>query len=339
MKRTRTTLRHLRRKLHESLAGVQDIDPPHCVAPLVMKGAAWDPRARRSVLRDCHFAIGRTARRAWPRSGKVAPGKESARTLHAHKTIRAEISYWTASAYWRKRDYRATLMYAKEAEESHADVITVRAASLRGYVGAAKQRYAEALALFHSARDAYNGCRERDRNLLERIVVQIASLEVTLRSARSLGSHVMPQELTRIPEVPGMPRVPGVFRMQIAALDAWLYAFDDEKANAYRRVRIAEDLAPSAAWRVWALANRANISLAFGDVEAAGMFAEHGREIADSLQWNSTADEERVALLFLAEALAVTNPPEAVDMLSCYDALTTPIDRGLLFNSDVRCGS
>lgn len=139
--------------------------------------------------------------------------KESARTLHAHKTIRAEISYWTASAYWRKRDYRATLMYAKEAEESHADVITVRAASLRGYVGAAKQRYAEALALFHSARDAYNGCRERDRNLLERIVVQIASLEVTLRSARSLGSHVMPQELTRIPEVPGMPRVPGVFRM------------------------------------------------------------------------------------------------------------------------------
>src|SRR5579884_2282241 len=105
----------------------------------------------------------------------------------AHRTIRAELAYWLAAAHWRKGDHDAVLRYALEAESADADVISVRATSLRGYVAAARGMFPEALGYFGLARRAYEACRERDRNLLERIVVQIASLEVLLRSAKLKG--------------------------------------------------------------------------------------------------------------------------------------------------------
>jgi DNA-binding CsgD family transcriptional regulator/tetratricopeptide (TPR) repeat protein len=259
----------------------------------------------------------------------------AARALGAHRTIQAEIAYWTASAYWRKRDYEATLAHAQKAEDAQADVISVRAATLRGYVAAARERFPEALAVFHAARQSYDQCRERDFNLLERIVVQIASLEVTLRSNAVGATHMLAPGAEHEAEARAR-RIPGVLRMQIMAMDAWLYAFDDDQTKAYRQVRIAEDLAPNTAWRMWALANRANIALAFGDLPIGRELAEQAREIADALDWNDTADEERVGLLFLAEALTVTDPLRSVEVLRRYDRLTTEIDRGLLFHDDIR---
>jgi DNA-binding CsgD family transcriptional regulator len=259
----------------------------------------------------------------------------AARALHAHPTIRAEIAYWVAFAHWTKRDFDATLRQAVIAERSGADVVSVRASTLRGFVAAAKERFADALALFRSAREAYDRCRERDRDLLERIVAQIASLEVTLRSARIQGSHHLPEHIARVPQLDGRA-APGVLRMAISAMDAWLYAFDGDRRNAYRKVRICEVLAPGDPWRVWALANRANIAIAFADVDVAAEFAAHARDIADTVDWDATSDEERVGLLFLAEALAVTDPLSAVALFRQYEELTTRIDRTLLFHDDVR---
>src|SRR6202035_2106514 len=102
---------------------------------------------------------------------------------------------------------------------------------------------------------SYGACRESDPDLVERILVQIASLELTLRSA-SIGSTQASR--SDVVGMAGGARLPGVFRMQIAALDAWLYALDGDRANAYRNIRVAEDLAPTPPWRMWALANRAN---------------------------------------------------------------------------------
>jgi DNA-binding CsgD family transcriptional regulator len=124
--------------------------------------------------------------------------------------------------------------------------------------------------------------------------------------------------------------------MQIAALDAWLFAFDDDSLNAYHQVRLAEDLAPNPAWRVFALANRAQIAAVFGEGAIAREFAKQALEILDAVDWEKTADEERFGLLLLAEILAPIEPLSAVDVLRRYDALTTHIDRSLLFTSDVR---
>ncbi len=257
------------------------------------------------------------------------------RALGGHRTIRAEVAYWIAYAHWIRRDYVAALKCARVAEAERADVVSVRAASLRGFVAVAKERYAEALALFRSALKSYARCRERDPDLAERIVVQIASLEATLRSRAVAGTHRLRSDECSIPDA-GTRGLPGVFRMQIAALDAWLFAFEDDRRGAYRSVRAARRLAPTQAWCVWALANTANIALAFGEHGIAADFGAEALEIAARVEWPSTTDEERVGLLFLAEALAVTDPVAAVETLGRYDALTTAIDRSLLFRDDVR---
>src|SRR6202011_95655 len=94
------------------------------------------------------------------------------------------------------------------------------------------------------------------------IVTQIAGLEVALRSETITGTHNLPDEFGRLSgDVEG--DVPSVFRMEVAIFDAWLYAFDDDYHNAYRKARIAEDLSPAPAWRVFALSNRAKIAIAF----------------------------------------------------------------------------
>jgi DNA-binding CsgD family transcriptional regulator len=256
----------------------------------------------------------------------------AARNLGAHPAIQAEIAYMLAFVHWMKRAYSAVLHYAVEAERARADVISVRAAMLRGYVAIAKERYPEALALFKSAREKYDKCKERDQNLLERISVQIASLEVTFRSATISGTHARtdPGEVVA-------DRTPGVLRMQIAAMNAWLHAFDDdERPNAYRQARIAEDLAPNPAWRMWALGNRALLTAAFGDLYGAAEFAAAALEIVDRIDWNETVDEQRIGLLFLTEVLTLTDPLSAVRVFDRYDALTSKIDRAHLFHDDIR---
>ena len=259
----------------------------------------------------------------------------AAETLHAHRAIRGEIAYMLAFVYWMKREHQEVLRYALAAEKARADVISVRAASLRGYVAEADQRYLEALRLFRFALDAYRSCRERDADLVERIVVQIAALETALRSAAVGGTHALPPEIGRIGDGTAAG-VPSVFRMETAALDAWLFAFDGDRAGAYRSVRVAQALAPDARWRVWALAHRAKISAAFDDAAWAADFAAEARELSEDLDWNATDGEERLALVHLAEVLAQTDPLAAVQVFERYEALTSRPDRALLLHDDVR---
>jgi DNA-binding CsgD family transcriptional regulator/tetratricopeptide (TPR) repeat protein len=255
--------------------------------------------------------------------------------LGAHHAVKGEIAYVLALAHWLDRDLRAVLHYAVIAERAEADVISVRASSLRGYVALAKEYYAEALELFRFALRAYRACRERDADLVLRIVVQIAALEVTLRSATIVGTHALPDGSGRYQDDPAAD-VPDVFRMQIAALDAWLYAFDGDRKKAYRKIRVAERLSPNDAWRVWALSNRAQISSALGDRDWAGEFAAEALELYSRVDWNATRGEERVALLHLAEALATMDPSAAPRILRRYERLTTEVDRALLMHNDVR---
>jgi DNA-binding CsgD family transcriptional regulator len=187
--------------------------------------------------------------------------------------------------------------------------------------------------LFKSALDKYRACRERDQDLAELIVVQIAAFEVNLRSATVHGTHMLPPDVgTRIVTL----HEPGISRMQLASLDSWLYAFDGDQGRAFELARLAQNLAPTPAWRVWALANRANIKAVFGQVDTAREFGVDAVELAATIDWNAYNGEERMALLLLAQALAITDPEGAVKILATYDELTTDVDRSMMLKDEVR---
>ncbi len=258
----------------------------------------------------------------------------AAQTLRAQHVVQAEIAYLLAFVHWMKREHELVLKYAVIAEQARTHIVSVRATALRGYVAEANERYPEALRLFRFALAAYRSCPERDADLVERIVVQIAALESSLRSAAITGTHALPPEIGRAAS--GTVAVPSVSRMETAALDAWLFAFDGDRRNAYRSVRTARMLAPDDRWRVWALAHCAKISAAFDDHGWAAEFADESRELCERQDWNATDGEERLALLDLTEALVRTDPVGAVNVFGRYEALTSSPDRALLLHDDVR---
>ncbi len=254
----------------------------------------------------------------------------------AHHAVRAEIAHARALAHWVRRELDETLRFALAAETAQADVISVRAMQLRGFVAVTRRDYRQALAIFRAVLEAYRACRERDADLAEMTVFQIASLELTLRSKDVTGTHASPDGRRTRPLGEPEPEHASVTRMQTLVFDAWLYAHDGDAASAFRQVRRAEDAVPSPDWRVWALANRAAVAYAFGDVASAREHAAHALEIAERVDWNVTAGEERVGLLMLAQVLASTDPLAAVTILRQYDTLTSTIPADEVFSDDPR---
>jgi tetratricopeptide (TPR) repeat protein len=262
---------------------------------------------------------------ALARSGAVDRGlvllnevAASAQGLHVHRAIMAEIWHSLALVHWLKRELVQVLRYASQSESMRIDVISVRATQLRGFVALTMQRFPEALALFRDAHAAYRACKERDDDLEQTTVLQIASLELTLRSARVSGTHDVPWR--RPAREPGAG-VASVVKMQLCTLDAWLYAHDGDRERAFRNIRLAERLAPDEVWRTWALAGRAAIANAFGNVDSAREHAAEAAEIAQLVDWETTTGEGRIALLFLVEVLVMTNAPLALSVYKQYTKL------------------
>ncbi len=284
--------------------------------------AAADVRCTALMLRGHAFARQDAARGA----AALAALADQTGSLRVHPAIRAEIAFFRALAHWSAGELPLAERLAREAERSGLDVLAVRATNLRAFIAMAKWRYADALALFRAAARAYAHCRERDVDLATKIVHQIAALEQTLRSATEPGSH----HKRTLPGADFGPAVVAPSRLGIGYDDAWLYALDGDAAAAFRKARETSELAnalDARPWRVWALANAAAIAAAFGEHAGALSFAETADGLAAAVDWDATRDNERMALLQLAEVRATVAPATALAALRRYDQVTTPMDR------------
>ena len=260
---------------------------------------------------------------------------DAAEAVGVHRAIRAELAHARGLAYWLGGDCDSALRFALAAERARADVISVRAAQLRGFVAVSQQKYPEALSLFRSALDRYRTCRERDDALVEQTLFQVSSLELTLRSAREPGTHRV-QEARRVrPWEPSAPCASSAMRVQSAVFDGWLYAHDGDSVNALRLMREADESAPTVAWTVWVLAQRAGVALGFGERANAHDFAAQALAFARAVEWDATQGEERVGLLLLAEVLATLAPATSTALIARYDALP-PLSRNQVLAVDPR---
>jgi DNA-binding CsgD family transcriptional regulator len=280
------------------------------------------------------------------RSGDVARGlaildatAARADERRVHRAVQAEIAHARALAHWARREFDQTERLARTAEAAGADIISVRATQLRAFVALAELRFGEALALFNLTYDAYWRCRERDADLAEMIVHQIAVLEIVLRSRSVPGTHALAERRRVRDPWDTTTDVPTVTRLQTNVLDAWLFALDGDRDTAFRKARQAEEMATETAWRVWALAGRAALAGAFGEAGSAREHAAFAVELAQRVRWADTTGEERVGLLLLAEVLAVTDSASATAILATYDALPGPMDPDHAFSSDPRLGA
>ena len=291
--------------------------------------AAIVDRDERATARMLHAAA--TARIDLPRGiSLLAELSVAAARDRTHSSVRAEIAYFRAIAYWSAGDLTVATRFAIEAERSGRDVLAARATQLRAFIAAATPgpaRYTEALALFRAAARRYARCRERDVDLATIIVEQIATLEHVTRSASSPGSHASARGRRALPGAFFGPVVPSATRLRLCCNDAWLFALDGDDVSAFRVMREAEEYAPTSAWRVWALAVRAAIAVLCGEPAGARTFADDAVERASAVDWAATKDEERIALLQLAETFAYLHDADsAAAALARFDGVSTAMD-------------
>jgi DNA-binding CsgD family transcriptional regulator len=213
-------------------------------------------------------------------------------------------------------------------------VIDVGATMRRGSVAVAKERYALALRLFSGALETSRHSAKRDRNLEEQLELDVAMLELALRSQQVPGTHHRRRRESEkaLVDISARSRA----KMQIASVDAWLYALEGDQRTAYALVRRSVAFAPTPAWRVWAVANRALIRIAFGDLAGAADFTAEALEGSASIGWAQVEPEEQVALLFLAWALTEIDPDAGPELFEHYCSLSAGAARSRPFAPDIR---
>jgi DNA-binding CsgD family transcriptional regulator/tetratricopeptide (TPR) repeat protein len=301
------------------------------LAPLLPTIVDVDERTTAAMLHGAALAL------LVPSHGSALLGAiaHAAQRERAHPAIRAEIAYFRAVAHWSADELDVAEDLARDAQRNGRDVLAVRAMQLRGFIAARSpraSRFADALTLFRNAARAYARCRGRDLALAMNISHQIAGLEQTLRSATIRGTHRSARGGRTLPGSAFAARIPSPVFLEICHDDACLFALDGDGASALSKIREAEAAAETPAWRTWALAGCAEIALLLGENASAATFAEVATALSHTIDWNATTDEERTALLRLAEVYANLGSAKAASAaLTTFDRIARPMDATRVF--------
>jgi DNA-binding CsgD family transcriptional regulator len=254
---------------------------------------------------------------------------DTAQRERAHAAVRAEISYYRAVAHWSADELDRAEELARDAQRNGRDVLAVRAMQLRAWIAAARlspTRFSDALTIWHNAARAYARCHERDLDLAATIACQTASLEQTLRSSEIRGTHRSARGSRNGPGSAFPARTPSSVYVMLCYDDAWLFGLDGDAATALAKIREAEEVSPTPAWRVWARSASALIAAFFGENGSARAAADEAMALAKAIDWNAAPDE-RLAFLHLSETYAYLGDSKAASAaLRRFEEIAPPVD-------------
>ncbi len=226
-------------------------------------------------------------------------------------SLAAELLYAKAGAEWIERKLDAAGRTLAKLPANMDIDLDVQARVLRGAVAASREQLAEQGAILLDAlqRVRVAGCSVQPRAVL---VAQIASLANELPSA-----ELRDAALEEIPNVRWTREV-GDWHFHALRALAWRHALDGDEFNAFRRLKEAVTVTPSAAWRVAAVADRAYLAWALGEQRWAAQELRDAHELAARVDWPSCDGEEKFALPVLAEMFARRDPAVAMSYVATF---------------------
>lgn len=216
----------------------------------------------------------------------------------AHPTIRSEIALNRALAHYARRDLDAASA-ALDRVDANADIVSARALEYRGWVAAAREQYADAIAHFHEALVRLDGCRQRDVYLAAN-VLEALSLFAVERLRQDDWAFIERRAAAIDWSISGLA-IPRHWLLMGSALMLEAAGRAQEALEAARR---AEETAPSDAFRVHARLRRAALARACDDVTAQRELTRSARESFERLDPRTLSGDERTIPLVLAEELA-----------------------------------
>ncbi|MBV8344872.1 MAG: helix-turn-helix transcriptional regulator [Candidatus Eremiobacteraeota bacterium] len=292
---------------------------PGAVLPLLARTSG----AEAAILKGMAFA-----RLGDPRSAREQFGIAK-RLVRGDDALSAELLYAQAGAEWIERKLDAA---SRSLAKLSADVdidLDVQARVLRGAIAAAREQLVEqgALLLDALSRVSTTTCSAQPYAVL---VAQVASLALELPSAELRDAAL--EEISKVP----WTRDIGDWHFHALRALAWRHALDGDEFNAFRRLKEAVTVTPSAAWRVAALADRAYLAWALSEERWAAQELRDAHELAATVDWASCDGEEKFALPVLAEMFASRDPAVAMSYVAMFKRVGKSYARVLASHRDSR---
>lgn len=244
--------------------------------------------------------------------GKAAKGllRTALRTA-ADDEERAEAYYQRAVLHWMDREI-------DKAEELLARITTPsylgRREELRGILAVNRGNYIGALMHLEQAAALAGGDA-----MLECSTLRNASIY----ARETYMPAVMASVLRRVESIRRTPYLE-VNLYHITRAAAWFAAIDGDYAKAMRRFRALLDFDVEAPWKIFALCDRAYLSLALGEELNGWAIADEALEQSAEVAWHSYRLGEHTALLYLADILALSRPLEAQRCWRSYTSVPRP---------------
>jgi DNA-binding NarL/FixJ family response regulator len=268
------------------------------------------------------------ARLGDPVSAETRFHNASRRCKHS-PSLATELAYQHALALWIERRLDEADVALSAAEPRATDTLAIECRVLRGAIAASRGRIREQAAILL---DCLPLVRSADPSVLHHAVVasQIAYLARELPSAE-LRAHAY-AELPRVAWTPDIAD----FRYTAVRAVAWCHALEGDDFNAFRKLKEAAAIAPSAAWRVMSSCDRAYLATVHGEARWAEQELRDAHEHAATVEWNLLEGEERFALALLAELFAPRDGALALSYVAKYRATGSRYARILASSNDRR---
>jgi DNA-binding CsgD family transcriptional regulator/tetratricopeptide (TPR) repeat protein len=246
--------------------------------------------------------------------------------------IATELAYQHAQALWIERRLDEADAALDRAESHASGPLAIECRVLRGAIAAARGDVrGQAVILL----DALGLVRRPDVSVLHHAVVtsQIAYLARELPSA-----ELRANARAELPRVAWTDDISDFHYTALRAV-AWCHALEGDDFNAFRRLKEAAAVAPSAAWKVMASCDRSYLATMLGEQRWAEHELRDAHELAARVEWTALDGEERFALALLAELFAPRDGALALSYVAKYRATGTRYARTLSSSNDRRVGA
>jgi DNA-binding CsgD family transcriptional regulator len=235
----------------------------------------------------------------------VMPRTDAARTMYA---------YWHGYRFVLARDVASAAAQLQLLQQSETKYSRLLALHLQSFIANLERRYKEQARLLMVLLEQIEPGSNQHAEIEAFATHTLAAL------AREIDEPAAIAVVRRHVEAAAWPSDFGVQKFQALKALGWALALRGDNFNAFRLLRQSSKAAPTDAWRVVALADRAYLAACIS-IEWSRQELDEAENISDYVDWRAMRGEERIALILLAELFTKIDPSRAAFYLAKYREL------------------
>jgi DNA-binding CsgD family transcriptional regulator len=214
-----------------------------------------------------------------------------------------ELATHIARHYLEQRDFSAAEEWQKKSLADRTLQGRIRSEHLASYILARRERYKEQARSVIKVLDLIGEQRERFAEEWYVAVHTLAALarELPLPEAAKRAKAEVDSDFE-------WPKDSAVRRFQALKAVAWCQALAGDELSCLRYLRQAQHIDAGPAWKAVLYLDRSYFASIVGEQQWAANEFSAAEDLAESIAWDETSGEERVALLLLAELATIHAP-------------------------------